>query len=561
MPEARSSTTSSSTPYTPGVARNTPFVLIVRDGWGRNPHPEHREFNAVELAKTPVADRLMREYPSTLVHTSGEDVGVPEGTTGNSEVGHQNLGAGRIVYQDSVRISVAIRNGEFFHNETLVEAVTAAKRAGRSVHLMGIASDAGVHGRLEHLYACLELCRRLDHDRVLVHLFTDGRDTGPFTGKGFIEQVEAKLRQIGVGRIASVIGRYWAMDRDHRWERVQRAYTCLTGIGPGRGDLRVRASASEAVEEFYAHPTDPNMAGDEFVEPTMIGADVREAFAHRIARGDTVIFYNYRGDRPRELVKAFVLDPFEGAVKPSPDTGATGFDRGPFLRLHFVTMCEYEKDLTPFVRVAFLKPPKLDDILGEYLSKRGLRQFRCAETEKYPHVTFFFNDYREEPFPGETRQIVQSPRVATYDLKPEMSAYGVCDAVLSRLAAPDCEEFIVVNFANPDMVGHTGNLQATIQAVEVVDECVGRIVEATLSRGGSLIVTADHGNAEQMFDPTTNGPHTAHTPYDVDLVVVGATFKGGHLRERGRLADVAPTALAMIDLEKPEAMMGQSLLV
>ncbi|MFG0328411.1 MAG: 2,3-bisphosphoglycerate-independent phosphoglycerate mutase [Phycisphaerales bacterium] len=542
---------------------NTPFVLIVRDGWGENPNREHRDFNAIELAVTPVDDRLRAEYPSTLIHTSGEAVGVPEGTTGNSEVGHQNLGAGRIVFQDSVRISRAIRDESFFVNETLRAAVEAATGDdGARVHLMGIASDAGVHGRLEHLYACLELCRRrgVAQDRVLIHLFTDGRDTGPFTGRGFIESVETKTSELGVGRIASVIGRYWAMDRDNRWERTERAYNALTGRDLERDSTRIAPSAADAVDRYYDDPVSDNMKGDEFIEPTLIGADLDDAMSTRIRPGDSVIFYNYRGDRPRQLVRALAVDVFYNEVPPSPDSGSKGFDRGPKLGVRMVTMASYDRTLEPYVEVAFPRPPKLDDIAGAYLSELGLTQFRCAETEKYAHVTFFFNDYREEPFEGEHRQIVQSPKVKTYDLEPEMSAAGVRDAVLERLRSDDCEAFVVVNFANPDMVGHTGNLDAAVKAVEYVDGCVGAIVDATLERGGSLIVTADHGNAEQMFDPETNGPHTAHTPYDVRLFVVGGPFTGRSLRSNGKLADVIPTAFEMIGLAKPEAMTGESLL-
>lgn len=539
--------------------RNRPCVLIIRDGWGRNPNPSHDSFNAVKLASTPVADRLMREHSSTLIKTGGEDVGLPDGTMGNSEVGHQNIGAGRIVDQESVAITKACRAG-LESNATLADAARRAKVKGSSVHLMGICSDAGVHGMLEHLYALLRLCQQigLPRERVCVHFFIDGRDTGPFTGKAFIARAEAEMKTIGIGRVASVIGRYWAMDRDYRWERVARAYHCLTGRGEGAA---IAPSAAAALQRHYDAPANEKMAGDEFVPPTMIAADAVDAGLARIKDGDTVIFYNYRGDRPREISAAFVFpdDKWE-TVKPSPDSGRAGFDRGKKLDIEYVTMTAYWDELTPYVKVAFPKPPKLKNIVGECISALGLTQFRCAETEKFPHVTFFFNDYRDEPFPGENREIIQSPKVATYDQQPEMSAAGVRDAVLRRLAAPDCEPFIVVNFANGDMVGHTGSLPATIKACEVVDECVGMIVEATLQRGGSLIVTADHGNAEQMWDPATNAPHTAHTTYDVPLIVVGSEFKGRRLREGGRLADIAPTMLAMMGLEQPREMTGKSLI-
>ncbi|MFG0273668.1 MAG: 2,3-bisphosphoglycerate-independent phosphoglycerate mutase [Phycisphaerales bacterium] len=539
---------------------NAPLVLIVRDGWGENPHAEHDDFNAIHLAATPVDDRLRRDWPRTLIRTSAEDVGLPEGTMGNSEVGHQNLGAGRIVDQDSVRISKAARTGAFAENEALAGSVREAVTAGAAVHLMGICSDAGVHGLLTHLEACLRLCRDLGAERVFIHCFTDGRDTGPFTGAGFLDVVERMCAETGVGRIASVIGRYWAMDRDNRWERVARAYACLTGRKAAEHAVERASFAGDAAQRYYDHPTGASQKGDEFITPTMVGDSPEALCSSRIADGDTVIFYNYRGDRPRELCRAFVLPAFEGRVDSSPDTGATGFDRGERLDLRFVTMTGYAQDINPHVRVAFPKPPKMRDIAGEYLSRLGLTQFRCAETEKFPHVTFFFNDYRDEPFEGERREIIQSPRVATYDLQPEMSAAGVRDAVLRRLDAPDCEAFLVVNFANPDMVGHTGSLEAAIAACETVDACVGAIVEKTLARAGSCIVTADHGNAEQMWNPETGSPHTAHTLYPVPLYVVGEAFRGLGLRDDGRLADVVPTALDMLDLEKPEAMTGRSLL-
>jgi len=552
--------------------QNTPLILVIRDGWGENPNPGHDAFNAVKLAKTPVADRLMLEYPWTLIKTSGEDVGLPEGTMGNSEVGHQNIGAGRVVPQESLVMTEACRHG-LHTNEAIAAAIVHAKRNGTSLHLMGINSDAGVHGLLEHLYAILRACAALGlSERVFIHLFTDGRDTGPFTGLGFAAQVEDKCREIGVGRIASVAGRYYAMDRDHRWERVKLAYDCLTGHTAHRA-----SSAAEAIQRYYDKPSGETLTGDEFVTPTAIGT-AEAVVESRIKDGDSVIFYNYRGDRPREISAAFCFpDDAWARVKPSPDSGRHGFDRAKKLDLHYVIMTAYWETLLPHVQgIAFRRPPRMKNIAGEYASSLGLRQFRCAETEKYPHVTFFFNDYRDEPFPGETRENPQSPRVATYDLKPEMAADEVRDAVLRRLASAECDDLIVVNFANGDMVGHTGKLDAAIQACETVDACVGQIVEATLSRGGSLIVTADHGNAEQMWDPASNSPHTAHTVFDVPLIVVGEAFKGRRLRgdidpsgwfrpevraSRGRLADILPTALGMMGVAKPREMLGASLLI
>ncbi len=541
-----------------------PVVLIVRDGWGRNPNTNQDEYNAVKIANTPCNDSLLRNYPWTTIATSGEDVGLPEGTMGNSEVGHQNLGAGRVVDQESVRITKSIREGDFFENERLVEGVKRAKQKNGWVHVMGLASDAGVHSLLGHLYGCLELCKRHNHDKVAIHLFTDGRDTGPFTGLEFARRIEERAKEIGVGRIVSISGRYYAMDRDNRWERVQMAYDMLTGRNK---ELPEFGSATEAFRDYYDNPSNDSQTGDEFITPRYVGSDWRET---RIDDGDTAIFFNYRGDRPREIIRSFVMDEFYGNVKPSPDTGEKGFDRGRKLDVYWITMTAYEQELNTMVNVAFPKPPKMVNIGGEYLSTKGLRQFRCAETEKFPHVTFFFNDYRDEPFDGEGREMAQSPKVGTYDLKPEMSAYEVRDIVLGRLAARDCEDFILVNFANGDMVGHTGKLQAAIKACETVDECVDAIVSKTLEKGGSLIVTADHGNSEQLWDEENDSAHTAHTTYDVDCIIVDGdrtsdasgsmdTPSTG-LRSGGRLADVFPTVLDLLDVEKPQEMTGRSLL-
>jgi 2,3-bisphosphoglycerate-independent phosphoglycerate mutase len=523
----------------PVVARR-PVVLIVRDGWGKNPYPKWNHANAVYLARHPVADRLMAEYPTTLIKTSGFDVGLPEGTMGNSEVGHQNIGAGRIVDQESVRISKAIRSGEFYDNVELNAAVTHALSNKTSLHLFGIVSDAGVHGLLEHLYGCLELCRRRGlRERVHLHAFTDGRDSPPSYGIDYIRQVEAKMRELGVGRVATVSGRYYAMDRDNRWPRVEKAYRALTQAAGPRF-----ATAEQAIAHYYDHPTEPNMKGDEFITPSVITGEGDKPVA-TVSNGDAVIFYNYRGDRPRELTKALALAEF------------SGFDRGPKLRLHYCTMTAYEEGLP--VRVAYPKPPKMSNILGGYLSDLGLRQFRCAETEKFPHVTFFFNDYRELPYDGEDRHRIPSPQVSTYDQKPEMSAVGITDEVVRRVDS-GTYDLIVVNFANGDMVGHTGVLAAAVKAVECVDECCGRILAAVQKQKGSAIVTADHGNCEQMIDPATGGPHTAHTTYDVELIVVDDRFRGRSLRDGGRLADVAPTLLHMIGLDKPGEMTGRSLI-
>src|SRR4051794_23913626 len=520
-----------------------PLVLIIRDGWGKNPYPQWNQANAVYLARHPVADRLLAEYPNVLIHTSGFDVGLPEGTMGNSEVGHQNIGAGRIVDQESVKITKEIRGGQFYDNAVLNAAIAHALERGSNLHLFGIVSDAGVHGMLEHLYACLELCRRRGMSRVFLHAFTDGRDTPPNSGLEYVREAEAKMKQIGVGQVATVSGRYYAMDRDNRWDRVEKAYRALA-----YGEGRKFKSAEEAVKRYYEQPTAGNMSGDEFIVPSVITGPDGSTPRATVRSGDAVIFYNYRGDRPREITKAFVADPF------------TGFDRGPAgkLDLHYTTMTAYEQGLP--VHVAYPKPPKMTGILGEYLSNRGLKQFRCAETEKYPHVTFFFNDYRDAPFPGEDRVVVPSPTdVTTYDQKPEMSAYGIADEVVRRLDS-GVYDLVVINFANGDMVGHTGVLPAAVKAVEHVDVCVGKVLAAVQRQNGVAIVTADHGNCEQMIDPATGGPHTAHTTYDVELIVVDDRMKGKKLREGGRLADVAPTALHMMGINKPAEMTGQSLI-
>jgi 2,3-bisphosphoglycerate-independent phosphoglycerate mutase len=524
----------------PTAVEKRPMVIIVRDGWGKNPHPEWNKANAVFLAKHPVADRLMAEYPNTLIHTSGFDVGLPEGTMGNSEVGHQNIGAGRIVDQESVKITKEIRNGEFFANKELNAALDSALKNNGALHLFGIASDAGVHGLLEHLFGCLELAKRRGLSQVFLHAFTDGRDTPPISGLGFIRKIEEKMKQIGVGKIATVSGRYYAMDRDNRWPRVEKAFRAITAsVGPRF------TSAEAAIQNYYDHPTEPNMSGDEFVVPSVITQN-GEPLAI-VKDGDSVIFYNYRGDRPKELTKAFTVDDF------------SGFDRGPKLKLYYVTMTAYEVGLP--VHVAYPKPPKKVNILGEYLSKLGLKQFRCAETEKYPHVTFFFNDYRDDPFAGEDRQIIPSVTdVSTYDQKPEMSAQGIADEVVKRIDS-GTYDLIVVNFANPDMVGHTGVLPAAIKAVEFVDARVGQVLEAIKRQNGAAIVLADHGNCEQMIDPATGMPHTSHTIYDVELIVVDDRFKGRKLRAGGRLADVAPTALQLLGLPKPPEMTGESLII
>ncbi|MCL2645484.1 MAG: 2,3-bisphosphoglycerate-independent phosphoglycerate mutase [Phycisphaerales bacterium] len=524
-----------------------PFVLIIRDGWGQNPHPEMDSYNTLKLAKHPVDDRLMRDFPNVLIHTSGEDVGLPAGVMGNSEVGHQNIGAGRIVDQETMRITRRIRDGSFFTNKTLVNAFAHAKKHHSQVHILGLCSDGRVHSDQEHAYALLAMAKKQNFpgDKVLIHAITDGRDTAPTSAVRYLAALDAKCKELGVGRIATVVGRFYIMDRDNRWDRVQTAYELLTENKGTKFD-----SAEAALKSYYANPSDPSRKGDEFVIPSVI------ANGGTIANNDAVIFFNYRGDRPREITKAFIYPNDRFAAEPN-----GGFKRNKVLtNLFFATMAGYEEGLP--VHVIFDKPEKMPDMLGDYLAMHGLSQFRSAETEKFPHVTFFFNDYREPPFPHEDRGLAPSPKdVKTYDLKPEMSARQVCDIVLKEIEKNQHDVY-VVNFANGDMVGHTGVIQAAIKAVEVVDECVGKIVDATLKHGGALIITADHGNCEQMWDPQNNCPHTAHTTYDVPLIVVDEQLKGKgvKLREGGRLADIAPTALKMMGLPKPPAMTGESLL-
>ncbi len=515
------------------VLKNKPYVLIIRDGWGYNPDPAEDPYNAAKCGITPIDDMLMSQYPNCLIHTSGEDVGLPDGTMGNSEVGHQNIGAGRIVPQESVRISKTIRDGSFFENGEFRRLIEFVKSRGGRMHVMGLCSDIGVHSLLDHLYGLLELAKRNDIKDVFIHAFTDGRDSPPDSGAGYIDRIEQKAKEIGTGKIAAVMGRFYAMDRDSRWDRVQRAFECMT-IGKG---LKA-TTAAEAVAKSYE-----KQVTDEFIEPTCIVNEDNEPIGI-IRDGDGVVFFNFRGDRPREITRAFV------------DDGFKDFPRAKKLDIYYVCMTEY--DATIPAPVAFPKPPKMKNTLGAYWSSLGLKQFRCAETEKYAHVTFFFNDYTEKPFPGEDRQIVPSPRVRTYDLKPEMSAYEVTDVVLERLDS-NKYDVVVINFANPDMVGHTGILAAAVKAAEAVDECVGKILDKVRAMGGAAIITADHGNFEKMIDGSPDVPHTAHTIGDVPLIVFDERFKDRKLREGGRLADVGPTLLEMMELPQPEEMTGQSL--
>lgn len=518
-----------------------PVLLVIRDGWGQNPDSSQNATNAVALANTPCDDRLQATSPKTLVAASGLDVGLPDGVMGNSEVGHENIGAGRIVDQELVRLNKLFSDGRLATNAVWHGAVAKAKAGGR-LHLMGIVSDAGVHGMLEHLYGILRQAKADDVEEVFIHAFTDGRDTPPQSGLEYIRQVEAKCAEIGVGKIASVCGRFWSMDRDNRWARVEKAYNLLTG----KAAVATATSAEQAVQNYYDAPLSDSQTGDEFVAPTAIVDANGQAIAS-FQNGDAVLFYNYRGDRPREITKAFVFDEFDG------------FDRGEKLDLYYATMTEYEAGLP--VHVVSPKPEKLKNILGEVVANAGIKQFRCAETEKNPHVTFFFNNYRADPFPGEDRACPASPQVATYDMQPEMVADQVTAAAKAAILSGQYG-LIVVNFANPDMVGHTGNLEAVVKAVEATDKGVAELLAALETKNGSALVFADHGNCEQMWNPETKGPHTAHTLNLVEVFVVGDGFTkdGTKLRTGGRLGDIAPTALDLMGLAKPVEMTGESLI-
>ncbi|WPJ96074.1 2,3-bisphosphoglycerate-independent phosphoglycerate mutase [Coraliomargarita algicola] len=521
--------------------KQKPVVLIIRDGWGANHDASYDAYNAVKLAKTPVADRLTAEYPRTEIAACGLAVGLPEGIMGNSEVGHQNIGAGRVVDQELVRINKGIETGSVKDSPALKSAFDNVRAKGSALHFMGLVSDAGVHSMLDHLYGLLKIAKEEGIEKVYLHAFTDGRDTGPFSGKQFISEVEAQMKAIGVGQIASIAGRYWAMDRDNRWDRVQRAYDCITG----REIARSAVSADAAIQLQYDSPETEGTKGDEFCPPTaIVGSDGQPIAA--VQDGDSVIFFNFRGDRPRELTRAFIQDDFKE------------FERGAKPDVFFATLSEYQKGLCP--NIVFQKPAKMKDILGGYVADQGINQFRCAETEKFPHVTFFFNDYREEPFPGEDRELVPSRKdCATYDEKPEMSAYGIRDASVEAIKSGKYG-LIVINFANPDMVGHTGVLDACIQACEIVDGCVGDLLTAIDEVGGSAVITADHGNSDQLWNHDSNGPHTAHTLNPVEVVVYSEKYKNAELLDSGALGDIAPTLLKLMELPQPEAMTGHCLI-
>jgi len=505
-------------------------MLMILDGWGMRPPCR---YNAVTEARTPNFCRLMEEYPHTLLESSGEAVGLPAGQMGNSEVGHLNIGAGRIVYQDFTRLDKAIQTGEFCRNPVLVEAMQKARERGSALHLLGLLSDGGVHSHIRHLFALLEMARQQGLQKVNVHAFLDGRDVPPSSALEYIDALEKKMQELAVGQIASVGGRYWGMDRDKRWDRVEKHYRALV-LGEG---LKA-ASARQAVEEAYQRGET-----DEFVQPTVV-IDGNGEPRGVINDGDVVIFFNFRADRARELSWAFTLKDFDGFVRP----------RWP--QVHYVCMTQYEVNIP--APVAF-PPQNLTNTLGEVLARHGLRQLRIAETEKYAHVTFFFNGGVEEPNPGEDRILIPSPKVPTYDLKPEMSAYEVTARVIEEIKS-DKYDVIILNYANPDMVGHTGVMEAAVAAVSAVDKCLGQVVEAVLAQGGAVLITADHGNAEEMKEEDTGEPHTAHTSSPVPFILVDPSRRGKKLRT-GALEDIAPTMLELLGLPQPPEMTGRSLII
>ncbi len=511
--------------------RKKPTVLMILDGYGLNDTCEH---NAVCEAKTPVMDQLMSQCPFVKGEASGLAVGLPEGQMGNSEVGHLNIGAGRIVYQELTRITKAIEDGDFFENEELLRAVKNAKARNSALHLYGLLSDGGVHSHNTHLYGLLELAKRQGLEKVYVHCFLDGRDTPPTSGKGYVEELQAKMQELGVGQIGVISGRYYAMDRDNRWDRVEKAYLALTqGKGVDGG-----SDAAAAVQASYEEDKT-----DEFLLPTVMRKDGKPVT--RIQDGDSVIFFNFRPDRAREITRAFC------------DPEFTGFAREKLLDLTYVCFTEYDETI-PNKTVAFQKE-EVKNTFGQYLAAHHMTQARIAETEKYAHVTFFFNGGNEEPNPGEDRILVKSPKVATYDLKPEMSAYEVCDRLVEAIGSGKYD-VIIINFANPDMVGHTGVEKAAIQAIEAVDQCVGRAVEALKAAGGQMFICADHGNAEQLVDPVTGEPFTAHTTNPVPFLLVNADPSYG-LASGGKLADIVPTLIELMGMDQPAEMTGKSLLV
>ncbi len=532
------------------MSRPKPLVLLILDGWG---YRAETKANAIALARKPVYDRLLREYPNTLIHTSGPFVGLPEGQMGNSEVGHLNIGAGRIVHMDITRIDLMIRNGEFFRDPVLLDAMKHARSGERRLHLFGLVSDGGVHSQQAHLYALLKMAKENGLERVLVHAFMDGRDTLPTNGAGYLEQLQQKMREYNCGKIATVNGRYYAMDRDRRWERIAKAYNAMVFADAEGGK---QADPVQGMKDSYNRGVT-----DEFVIPFVVEETGKSARPTQTIRDeDACICFNFRADRVRQITRALArnsgLNEQGGSDLPgAADLDATiARDRVP-KNLRYACMTQYDKN---FRLPVVIPAESMANILANVMGGMNMRNLRVAETEKYAHVTYFFNGGVETPFPGEERVMVQSPKVATYDLKPEMSAAGIADAVV-KATEDGTFDVMIVNFANADMVGHSGKIEPTIKAVETVDACLGRIESAVRAKGGAMLITADHGNAEMMIDPVTGGPHTAHTTNPVPFIVVSENAQKFTLKPNGSLRDISPTILGMLGVDEPTEMTGGDL--
>jgi 2,3-bisphosphoglycerate-independent phosphoglycerate mutase len=536
-------------------SRPKPVVLVILDGWG---YRAETHANAIALARKPTYDRLLREYPNTLIQTSGQYVGLPQGQMGNSEVGHLNIGAGRIVHMDSTRIELMIRSGEFFRHPVLHDAMKNARRGGRQLHLFGLVSDGGVHSYQSHLHALIKMAKQNQVERVFVHAFMDGRDTLPTNGAGYLEQLEQVMREYNTGKIASVSGRYYAMDRDRRWERIAKAFAAMVW---GEAEGGKYSDAVQGVRQSYNRGVT-----DEFIvpffctEPKSAGPEARPLTT--IRNEDSCICFNFRADRARQITRALARNSGLNEQAGSDLPGAEDLertiprDRVP-QRLDYVSMTQYDKK---FRLPTVIPPESLDNILANVMGQMNLRNLRVAETEKYAHVTYFFNGGVEQPFPGEDRILVPSPKVATYDLQPEMSAAGIADAVV-KAADDGAFDVLIINFANADMVGHSGRIEPTIKAVETVDACLGRIERAVAARRGALLITADHGNAEMMIDPASGGPHTAHTTNPVPFILVAENSRRFRLQSGGALRDIAPTILGLLGASIPKEMTGRDLRV
>jgi len=537
------------------LPRPKPLVLVILDGWG---YRAETKANAIALARKPTYDRLLREYPNTLIHTSGPFVGLPEGQMGNSEVGHLNIGAGRIVHMDITRIDLMIQNGEFFQHPVLLDAMKHARTGERKLHLFGLVSDGGVHSRQEHLHALLKMAKQQGLERVFVHAFMDGRDTLPTNGAGYLELLQQKMREYNCGKIATVNGRYYAMDRDKRWERNLKAFNAMVN---GDGEGGTYTDPVQGMKESYNKGVT-----DEFVIPFVCGDSKNAGGGTRatstISDEDACICFNFRADRVRQITRVLCrnsnLNDKGGSDLPGAAEldAAIPRDRVP-KNLKYVCMTQYDKNFSlPLV----IPPESMANILANVMGGLNMRNLRVAETEKYAHVTYFFNGGVEQPFPGEDRVLVQSPKVATYDLKPEMSAAGVCEAIV-KAANDTAFDVVIANFANADMVGHSGKLEPTIKAIETIDACLTEVEKAVRAKGGAMLITADHGNAELMIDPATGGPHTAHTTNPVPFIVIGEDAKNYTLKPNGSLRDISPTILGMLGITEPKEMTGADLRV